>query len=146
VPVIPAAVPWHWGTGVDCSVPGPINLHVPSSFTAALGGVVRPGPALEWYQGDSPVLRFLETDEGWDRDWVLLARRDWIVPLLEEADLVLLAGVYSERRVFQSERFASRDRVLGWVDRGARAILECSQWTHHGWDELWDRRSGTDPV
>jgi hypothetical protein len=146
VPVIPAVVPWHWGTGVDCSVPGPINLHVPSSFIAALGGLVRPGPALEWYSGDSLVLRFVETDEGWDRDWALLARRDWLAPLLEEAELVLVAGVYSERRVFQSERFASGDRLLGWVDRGAGAILDCGDWAYRGWDELWDRRSGTDPV
>ncbi|MBJ7520174.1 MAG: hypothetical protein JHC84_10800 [Solirubrobacteraceae bacterium] len=136
-------LPWHWPTGFDCSMDDPLNLTVPSPQLVARAGLQRVADSLAWRVGEDVTVRFVETDEGWNRDWALLAREDWLIDFLVREDLALVIGCYGERRVLAADSF-SRD-IYGWVDLGAGALQANSEWKLRGYDVVWDRRSGKDP-
>ncbi|HKP90510.1 MAG TPA: hypothetical protein VJT75_11125 [Thermoleophilaceae bacterium] len=141
--VIAPAASWHWSDDHDCSLDDPLNLTLPSSYVAGLDTVRWDGDTLNWLAGGEAVVTFRETDEGWDRDWALLAREDWLLRLLDTHGLVLICGAYAERRVLPPEPGVGEP--LGWIDLGAGGLLANGKWRFRGWNVIWDRRSGRDP-
>lgn len=146
VDVIAPAVGWYAsGNELDCSISNTVSLHVPSDFLASIGGLRWDGNAPVWRdRTGASVVEHRETDQGWNRDWVLLADEDWLLDLLEREQLVLLSTVFAERRVFSPEKMGHN--ALGWVDLGAAAVLADGTWTLREWRVIWDRRSGKDPL
>jgi hypothetical protein len=143
VKALEVAIPWHWAAGFDCSLVEPVNLRLPSPQFIMRGGLERIPEMLSWRAGDEEVLRYVETDEGWNRDWALLVREDWLSNFLRRERLAFLAGCYGERRVFGPD--LSDREVFGWVDLGASALFADGDWKIQGYDVIWDRRSGKDP-
>jgi hypothetical protein len=146
VDVIAPAVGWYAsGSDLDCSISDTVGLHVPSNFLASVGGLRWDGNAPVWRDAiGAPVLEHRETDQGWNRDWVLLADEDWLLDVLEREQLVLLCTAFAERRVFSPETMSHN--ALGWVDLGAAAVLADGAWALREWRVVWDRRSGKDPL
>jgi hypothetical protein len=132
------AVPWHWPAGFDCSLEESLNVTLPSPQLIERGALRRERDTLIWTAEGEPVVRFVETDEGWDRDHALLGREEWLLELLDREELVFVAGSYGERRVLGADTFSSD--VFGWIDLGSGALLAEREWTLRGYDVLWNRR------
>lgn len=144
VDVIAPTVPWTAsGNDFDCSLDESVSISVPSSYLRDLGRLRWDGEALAWLADGQPVIFYRETDEGWNRDWVVLADERWLLNFLERNQLILLCTAFAERRMFRPD--SSRPEPMGWVDLGAAAVLAKKTWTIREWQVIWDRRSGEDP-
>jgi hypothetical protein len=101
---------------------------IPSKFLARLGDLQWSETDMAWVDaiGVSRA-RYQETDEGFHRDRVLMVDEKALGQLLNDHELVLAVGLFSERRVFDRER-RSIPKALGWVDYVGHLLFDGRTW------------------
>jgi hypothetical protein len=114
--------------GYDCSLTESVRADIPSHFLAALAGLRWSEAATAWVdENGAPRARYYETDEGFHRDHVLMLDEENLARLLDESQLALAVGLFSERRVFDREG-RSLPRALGWVDYVGHLLFDGKGW------------------
>jgi hypothetical protein len=112
----------------DCSLTTSVSVDLPSEYLARLGGLEWSGIDAAWVdRGGSPQVRYHETDEGFHRDHVLMVREEALEQLLKKHELALAIGMFSERRVFDSQG-RSMPKALGWVDYVGYLLYDGETW------------------
>jgi hypothetical protein len=135
LPVFSAAVSLGYlgeANGLDCSLTTSVTADIPSTLLADLAGLEWSEAATAWVDEIGTVrARYRETDEGFHRDHVLMLDEENLTRLLDANDLSLAVGLFSERRVFDSQR-RSIPRALGWVDYVGHLLFNGKQWESVG--------------
>jgi hypothetical protein len=112
----------------DCSLTSSVMVDIPSKYLARVGGLEWSETDTAWVDGGGiPRARYHETDEGFHRDRVLMVDEEALGQLLNDHELALAVGLFSERRVFASRR-RSIPKALGWVDYVGHLLFDGQTW------------------
>ncbi len=132
LPIRSAAVALSYSaeaSGADCSLSSGLNVDLPSMFMAKLGGARWSEVARMWVdRDDRPFAQFRQTDEGFRRDHALLLAEDALAELLAKEELVLVIGLFSERRAFEHSEYRGRSEMIGWTDYAGHLIFDGESW------------------